>query len=212
MRSFAPLSFFLLWLAVSPVCAAAAMANPVAVVALGDSLTAGYGLDPADGFVPQLQKALAAEGLAVEIQNAGVSGDTTAQGLARLDWSVPEGTRAVILELGANDALRGQDPAAAERNLDAILARLAERRIPVLLAGMKAPPNMGADYREAFDAIFPRLAARHGVALYPFFLEGVAGNAALIQPDGLHPNAQGVQIIVKSILPAVRALLRDVGG
>lgn len=212
MQSFAPLSFFLLWLAVSPVCAAAAMANPVAVVALGDSLTAGYGLDPADGFVPQLQKALAAEGLAVEIQNAGVSGDTTAQGLARLDWSVPEGTRAVILELGANDALRGQDPAAAERNLDAILARLAERRIPVLLAGMKAPPNMGADYREAFDAIFPRLAARHGVALYPFFLEGVAGNAALIQPDGLHPNAQGVQIIVKSILPAVRALLRDVGG
>ena len=118
----------------------------------------------------------------------------------------------MILELGANDALRGQDPAAAERNLDAILARLAERRIPVLLAGMKAPPNMGADYREAFDAIFPRLAARHGVALYPFFLEGVAGNAALIQPDGLHPNAQGVQIIVKSILPAVRALLRDVGG
>jgi acyl-CoA thioesterase-1 len=181
--------------------------RPVKIVALGDSLTAGLGL-PADAAFPaQLQRALTDQGLAVEVVNAGVSGDTAADGLARLDWSVPDDTDAVILELGANDALRGIDPAQARTNLDAILKRLAARNLPVLLAGMRAPPNLGADYTKAFDAIYPDLAAAYGTLLYPFFLDGVAAERSLNQGDGLHPTAAGVDVIVGKILPQAEELV-----
>lgn len=187
--------------------AAAQSPPPLRLVALGDSLTAGY-LLPADAAFPVLlQKALTAAGRRVEIANAGVSGDTTAGGLARLDWSVPDGTRGVILELGANDALRGLDPARAEANLDAMITRLKARNIEVLLAGMYAPRNNGPEYVAAFDAIFPRLAARHGLMLYPFFLEGVTGAGGMVLPDGMHPNRAGVEEIVRRILPTVEAFL-----
>jgi acyl-CoA thioesterase I len=181
--------------------------RPVKVVALGDSLTAGLGL-PADAAFPmRLQQALARKGVATEVVNAGVSGDTTADGLSRLDWSVPDDTDAVILELGANDALRGIDPAQARANLDAILKRLAARKLPVLLAGMRAPPNLGADYTKAFDAIYPDLAAAYGTLLYPFFLDGVAAERSLNQGDGLHPTAAGVDVIVAKILPQAEELV-----
>src|SRR5277367_200601 len=180
---------------------------PVRIVALGDSLTAGLGLPVREGFVPRLQAALAAKGVAVEIANAGVSGDTASGGLARLDWSVPEGTDAVILELGANDALRGTDPKLTRSALSDILTRLKARRVAVLLCGMMAPPNYGSDYSARFNAIYPELAKSFGVPLYPFFLEGVAGDAKLNQADGLHPTAEGVDVIVKNILPAVQAFL-----
>jgi acyl-CoA thioesterase I len=181
--------------------------RPVHIVALGDSLTAGYGLPGNDAFPAVLQRALAAKGVAVEIANAGVSGDTASGGLARLDWSVPDGTDAVIVELGANDALRGLDPAVTRKALDAILSRLKARNIPVLLCGMLAPPNLGADYGRAFNAIYPELAARYSVVLYPFFLEGVVADRTLNQPDGLHPTAKGVGIIVKAIMPKVDELI-----
>jgi acyl-CoA thioesterase I len=181
--------------------------RPVKIVALGDSLTAGLGL-PADAAFPaRLTRALAQKGVAAEVVNAGVSGDTTADGLARLDWSVPDDTDAVILELGANDALRGLDPAHTRANLGAVLRRLAARRIPVLLAGMRAPPNMGADYVKAFDAIYPELAAAHGVIFYPFFLDGVAAERGLNQGDGIHPTGAGVDVIVAKILPQVEELI-----
>ena len=181
--------------------------RPVKIVALGDSLTAGLGL-PADAAFPaRLARALAQKGIAAEVVNAGVSGDTAADGLARLDWSVPDDTDAVILELGANDALRGLDPAQTRANLDAILRRLAARRIPALLAGMRAPPNMGAEYTKAFDAIYPDLAAAHGAALYPFFLDGVAAERGLNQGDGIHPTAAGVDVIVAKILLPVEELI-----
>lgn len=183
-----------------------ARAAPLELVVLGDSLSSGYGLAPTEGFASVLEKALQDEGLDIRIVNAGVAGDTSTQGLARLDWSVPEGTRAVIVELGANDALRGKDPADTEKALDEILTRLKARGIAVLLAGMLAPPNMGADYEARFNPIFPRLAEKHGVLFYPFFLENVAGNRELNQADGMHPNAQGVQKIVNGILPLVKAL------
>ncbi|MBK8907478.1 MAG: arylesterase [Rhodospirillales bacterium] len=189
----------------------AAAAAPLRLLVLGDSLAAGYGLPQTDGFVAQLQRALAAEGLDVEVVNGGVSGDTTAGGLARLSWLL--GARAedqpdaAIVELGANDALRGLDPEAAFANLDAILSQLKERGIPVLLAGMRAPPNMGRDYEGEFNAIYPRLAASHDVPLYTFFLEGVAAEHALNQADRIHPNADGVAVIVERILPAVKDLL-----
>jgi acyl-CoA thioesterase-1 len=183
-----------------------ARAAPLELVVLGDSLSSGYGLAPTEGFAIVLEKALQDEGLDIRIVNAGVAGDTSTQGLARLDWSVPEGTRAVIVELGANDALRGKDPADTEKALDEILTRLKARGIAVLLAGMLAPPNMGADYEARFNPIFPRLAEKHGVLFYPFFLENVAGNRELNQADGMHPNAQGVQKIVNGILPLVKAL------
>ena len=163
---------------------------PVKIVALGDSLTAGLGLADGDSFPTRLQAALAAKGIAVEIANAGVSGDTASAGLARLDWSVPDGTDAVILELGANDMLRGIDPSATREALDTILRRLQERHIAVLICGMRAAPNLGADYGRAFESIFPGLAAKYGVPLYPFFLDGVAGNLGLLQHDGLHPTAR----------------------
>ncbi len=179
----------------------------VKIVALGDSLTAGYGLPEKDGFVPRLQAALAAKGVAAEIANAGGSGDTASDGLARLDWSVPEYTDAVILELGANDMLRGIRPEVTRAALDAILRRLTERHIAVLLCGMRAAPNLGADYDQAFEHIYPELAAKYGALLYPFFLDGVAGDLSLDQPDGLHPNAAGVNSIVARLLPKVEELV-----
>jgi len=188
--------------------AAAATAGRMNLVVLGDSLTAGYGLPADQAFPVQLQKALAAKGLAVNVINAGVSGDTSSGGLARLDWSVSEETDAVIVELGANDALRGISPAITEKALDAILGRLTGRGIPVLLCGMLAPPNMGADYTSAFNAIYPTLAERHKVDLYAFFLDGVAAERSLNQADGLHPTAEGVAKIVERILPKVEDLIR----
>lgn len=182
-------------------------ARPVKIVALGDSLTAGFGL-PADAAFPaRLERALTGKGLAVAIANAGVSGETSADGLARLDWSVPNGTDAVIVELGANDVLRGIDPKRTRATLEAILRRFAERRIPVLLVGMRAPPNMGADYARAFDAIYPDLAAAHDVVFYPFFLDGVAAERDLNQGDGIHPTAAGVDVIVGRLLPKAEELV-----
>lgn len=186
--------------------------RPLRIVAFGDSLTAGY-LLPADAAFPVvLEKALKARGHAVQITNAGVSGDTTAGGLARLDWSVPDGTDAVILELGANDALRGLDPRRAEDNLDAMIVRLKGRGIKVLLAGMLAPRNNGPDYVAAFDSMFPRLAARHGLMLYPFFLDGVTGVAGMTLPDGLHPNAAGVAEVVRRFLPVAEQFVKELTG
>ena len=177
------------------------------LVALGDSLTAGYLLPERDAFPVVLEAALKARGHAVEIANAGVSGDTAGGGLDRLDWSVPDGTDGVILELGANDMLRGTDPDLTRRALDTIVSRLKARGIPVMLAGMYAGRNMGPDYVTRFDAIYPDLAARHGLVLYPFFLDGVAGFAGMALPDGLHPAAAGVRVMVERILPSVEAFL-----
>jgi acyl-CoA thioesterase I len=186
--------------------AALASDPPLRIVAFGDSLTAGYGLPVDAAFPAKLQQALAAKGIATEIANAGVSGDTTSGGLARLDWSIPDGTEAVILELGANDALRGVDPKLTRGALEAMLERLKGRHIPVLLAGMLAPRNLGPDYAAAFDAIYPDLAKKYGAILYPFFLDGVAGDPKLNQRDGLHPTAAGVDVIVAKILPEVERL------
>lgn len=195
-------------LALLLVLAAPARADPLTIVALGDSLTAGFGLDPGKGFPAQLQAALKAEGLDVTVLDAGVSGDTTSGGLARLDWSIGPEADAVILELGANDALRGLDPATTRKNLEDILARLRARNLPVLLAGMLAPPNLGEEYGAAFKKVFDDL-GETDVIFYPFFLEGVAADPALNQPDGLHPTAEGIAIIVKNILPAVRKLIAE---
>jgi len=192
------------------VISAAAAETPIHIVALGDSLTAGYGLAEQDGFVPRLQAALAAKGVAAEVANAGVSGDTAADGLARLDWSVPQGADAVIVELGANDMLRGLRPEVTRATLATILRRLTQRRLAVLLCGMRAAPNLGAEYDQAFDRIYPDLAAEYGVILYPFFLDGVAADLRLTQPDGLHPNAAGVAVIVDRILPKVQELVARV--
>ncbi|WP_343037816.1 arylesterase [Ancylobacter pratisalsi] len=185
----------------------AAHAAPLRLVAFGDSLTAGYGLPANQAFPAQLQAALKAKGHDVVIENAGVSGDTSSAGLARIDWSIPEGTDGVILELGANDALRGIDPSITETSLSGMLARLKERGIPVLLAGMVAPPNLGRDYAERFNPIYPRLARQYDVPLYPFFLDGVAGQAGLNQADSVHPTGEGVKEIVARMLPVVEAWL-----
>ncbi len=187
-------------------------AAPLHIVALGDSLTAGYGLAEKDGFVPRLQAALAKNGIAVDIANAGVSGDTASDGLARLDWSVPQGVDAVIVELGANDMLRGIKPEVTRAALNSILQRLTARHIAVLLCGMRAAPNLGADYGPAFESIYPELAAKYGVLLYPFFLDGVAGDLNLLQQDGLHPNPAGVAVIVQRILPEVMELVTQAQG
>jgi acyl-CoA thioesterase-1 len=189
---------------------AAAADRPVRIVVLGDSLTAGLGLTADGAFPAKLERALKAKGLAVEVTNAGVSGDTTSGGLARLDWSVPEGTHAVILELGANDMLRGIDPQVTRHALEEIVRRLTQRRVAVLLAGMRAGANFDADYRRHFDAIYPELAVRYELLLYPFFLDGVAGKGALNQGDGIHPSAAGVDAIVARILPKVEELVRQV--
>jgi len=187
-----------------------AAAKPLKVVVLGDSLSAGFGLGGAEAFPAKLQSALRAKGIAAEIDNAGVSGDTSSGGLGRLDWSVPDGTAAVILELGANDALRGIDPALTRNALGEIIQRLQQRGIAVLLCGMRAPPNYGADYAARFDAIYPDLAKQFDVPLYPFFLDGVAAEISLNQADGMHPTAAGVDRIVERILPMVETFLRKV--
>jgi len=187
--------------------AGSAKARPLNLVALGDSLTAGYGLPAAAAFPVQLEAALKARGHAVTVANAGVSGDTATGGLDRVEWSVPDGTDGVILELGANDMLRGTDPGVTEKALDAIIAKLKARGIPVMLAGMRAAPNLGPDYGKRFDGIYPRLAERYGLVLYPFFLDGVAGERSLALPDGLHPTKEGVAKIVAGILPRVEEFL-----
>ena len=186
-----------------------ATAEPVSIVAFGDSLTAGYGLDPGQAFPEQLERALHQRGMDVTVTNAGVSGDTASNGLARLEWSVPADADIVIVELGANDALRGIDPAITRKALSDILAKLRERGQTVLLAGMLAPRNMGDAYAADFNAIYPELAARHGVPLYPFFLQGVAANRSLNLPDGVHPTAEGIRRIVDAILPEVEVLVRQ---
>jgi acyl-CoA thioesterase-1 len=186
---------------------ATAPAGPIRIVALGDSLTAGYGLAPGEALPDVLQRLLRAEGQGVEIQNAGVSGDTTAGGLARLDWAVPDGTEAVILELGANDMLGGLPLARAQANLEAIIERLKARNIAVLLIGMRASRSLGDDYANAFDRIFPELAEKYGLILYPFLLAGVALSPGLNQPDGIHPTAEGVRRIAERMLPSVKQLI-----
>jgi acyl-CoA thioesterase-1 len=187
-------------------------AKPIKMVVLGDSLSAGLGLSASAAFPARLQKALDSNGIAVVMINAGVSGDTSSGGRDRLDWSVPEGTEAVILELGANDALRGTNPSVTRGALTDILTRLKARGVAVLLCGMVAPPNYGSDYSARFNAIYPELAKSFGVPLYPFFLEGVATDARLNQADGLHPTAEGVDVIVKNILPTVQAFLGTISG
>ena len=199
-----------LLLLIATAAAALAAERPVKIVALGDSLTAGLGLAASEAFPAKLEKALKARGLAVEIANAGVSGDTASGGLARLDWAVPADTDAVIVELGANDMLRGTDPRIARRALDEIVRRLTERRIVVLLAGMRAAPNLGAEYSREFEAIYPELAAKYDVVFYPFFLDGIAAESRLNQRDGLHPTKAGVDAIVSRILPKVEELVARV--
>lgn len=185
-----------------------ALAAEKRLLLLGDSLTAGYGLAPGQGFAPQLERALRGAGHSeVAVINAGVSGDTSAGGLARLDWSLADNPTHAVLELGANDALRGLDPAAMERNLDAIISGLKQAGAQVLLTGMRAPANLGPEYKSAFEGAYERLAEKHEVLLYPFFLDGLVGKRELIQGDGLHPNVDGVAVIVRRILPFVEALL-----
>jgi acyl-CoA thioesterase I len=185
-------------------------AETITLLALGDSLTAGYGLDPTQSFPAKLEAALKAKGRDVVVINAGVSGDTAAQGAARLDWSLTDEVDAVLVELGANDALRGLPVPQAETALDDILAKLKTKNLPTLVLGMRAPPNLGADYGSAFEIMYSNLSTKHGAALYPFFLEGVAADASLNQADGIHPNAKGVDEIVKRVLPDVEALLARV--
>jgi acyl-CoA thioesterase-1 len=184
-------------------------AQTLHILAFGDSLTAGLGLELQQAFPARLEAALKARGHDIVITNAGVSGDTSTAGAERLDWSLSPEIGGVILELGSNDALRGIDPQETEKALDRILSALKQRKLPVLLAGMLAPRNLGADYGKEFDAIFPRLAAKHGVLFYPFFLAGVAAEPALNQPDGLHPNSKGVDMIVSRILPITEDLLKQ---
>lgn len=193
-----------------PRFAGAAGAGTVHIVALGDSLTAGYGVRASEAFPSQLSTALKAKGYRVDIANAGVSGDTSGGGLERLDWSVPEGTDAVILELGANDLLRGIDPVLTRKALTAIVTRLKARNIDVLVTGMRSLANWGPAYAASFEAIFPDLARANGDLFYPFFLDGVAFDPALNQPDGLHPNPKGVAEIVKRILPSAEELVKRV--
>ncbi len=192
--------------------ATASAASPIRIVAFGDSLTAGYRLAPSEAFPVRLETALRARNVDVKVENAGVSGDTTASGLARLDWAVPPATDIVILELGANDALRGVDPKVTRNNLEIIIAQLKAKGAKVLLAGMLAPKNWGDDYARSFDAIFPELAQAHGLALYPFFLDGIALRADLNLDDGLHPNAKGVDAIVERILPHIEKLVQTVSA
>jgi acyl-CoA thioesterase-1 len=191
-------------LALSPFAAAS---EPVTILAFGDSLISGYGLPDKDGFTAQLERRLEENGISARVVNGGVAGDTSAGGLARLDWTLGRETRLVILEFGANDGLRGLEPAATEANLDAMLTELKARKIAVLLSGMRAPRNLGADYAEAFDGLYARLAEKHDVALDPFFLEGVALDPDLNQPDGIHPNAAGVAAIVDRLAPQIERLI-----
>jgi acyl-CoA thioesterase I len=189
---------------------ASGLAAPLHLLVLGDSLSAGYGLAASEAFPARLEARLRQAGHDVVVVNAGVSGDTASDGLARLDWVAGPDIKAAIVELGANDALRGIDPAVTEKALDAIITRLEARGIAVMLAGMKAPPNMGEDYVSRFDAIYPKLAQRHHLALYGFFLDGVVARPELNQSDGMHPTAQGVEVIVEAMLPAVTAFLAGI--
>ncbi|WP_040324890.1 arylesterase [Aurantimonas manganoxydans] len=221
MQRFQPILMvmtILSWLMLPAAALAQQAAAPTAtgetlqIVAFGDSLSAGYGVGPGESFPEQLQAALRDAGHDVSVANAGVSGDTTSGGLARLEWSVPQEADLVIVELGANDALRGISPGITERNLDQILAKLQARDQAALLAGMMAPPNMGADYAAEFDGIYQRLADKYDVAFYPFFLNGVAAVPALNQDDGMHPNPEGVAVIVERILPAVTKALAAINA
>lgn len=188
---------------------ASASAEPIQIVAFGDSLMAGYQLDAGQSFPEKLEVALREKGHDVVIANASVSGDTTSGGLSRLDWSVPDDTDLVILELGANDMLRGIAPELTEKNLVAMIERLRERDIGVMLAGMLAAPNLGQDYADRFNAIYPKLAEAYGLPVYPFFLDGVAAQAALLLDDGMHPNPDGVDVIVQRFLPAIEPVLAE---
>ncbi len=202
----------MLVLMVALMAAGPVFAQPVKMVVLGDSLSAGLGLPGPAAFPARLQKALKDKGIEVDMINAGVSGDTASGGRDRLDWSVPAGTEAVIVELGANDALRGTDPAVTRAALTDIVSRLKARRIAVMLCGMLAPPNYGQDYAARFNTIYPDLAKKYDVPLYPFFLAGVAADPKLNQADGIHPTAAGVDIIVANILPTVQAFLGTIRG
>lgn len=204
-RLFGRMSVALLLLA--PVAAAAA---PVKILAFGTSLTQGYGLPPGTEFPAVLQARLQASGIDATVINAGVSGDTSSDGLSRIDWSLADHPDAAIVEMGSNDALRGIDPKLTEKNLAAMLARFRDAHVPVLLLGMKAPRNLGPDYANAFDPIYPRLAKEFGVLFYPFVLDGVALNAKLNQADGMHPNPDGVKIIIGRMLPSVKQLVAEV--
>jgi acyl-CoA thioesterase-1 len=201
MRPFLGFSFLVFLMS------ACVAAEPTTLVVLGDSLTAGFGLEAEQSFPARLQQALQERGLNVVVKNAGVSGDTAKQGLERLEWAMGEGADAVIVALGANDALRGVDPNETRKSLDGIIRRLKERGAAVMIAGMLAPPNMGAAYKELFDAIYPALAREHGVRLYPFFLDGVAGDPRFNLEDGIHPNERGVEEMVKRMLPEVKEFL-----
>lgn len=189
-----------------------AAAEPLQLVGFGDSLMAGYQLPQEDALPAQLERQLVAKGLDVVIANAGVSGDTTSGGLSRVDWSVPEGTDGVILELGANDALRGIPPEQTEKNLEQIILRLKERNIPILLVGMLAPPNMGDDYGKRFNAIYPRLAEKYGLPLYPFVLDGVITDRSLLLEDGMHPNTKGLQIMAERLAPLAESWVKGIKG
>jgi acyl-CoA thioesterase-1 len=202
----------MLVLTVALMAAGPVFAQPVKMVVLGDSLSAGLGLSGPAAFPARLQKALKDKGIEVDMINAGVSGDTASGGRDRLDWSIPAGTEAVIVELGANDALRGTDPAITRAALTDVVSRLKARRIAVMLCGMLAPPNYGQDYAARFNTIYPDLAKKFDVPLYPFFLAGVAADPKLNQADGIHPTAEGVDIIVGNILPTVQAFLGTIRG
>jgi acyl-CoA thioesterase-1 len=203
---------FALWMSASSIAWAQSEPKTFHLVALGDSLTAGYGLAPRDGFTAQLEAALAAKGHQVRVHNGGVSGDTSAGGLARLDWAVGRDAQAVIMELGANDMLRGLSPKVTENNLRQIIEKLQARGLEVMLAGMLAAPNLGASYGQAFNNLYPRLAKQYGLVFYPFFLEGVAGDPRLNLGDRIHPNRDGIAVIVENILPTVEKLLARIGS
>jgi len=203
--------FFSLWFYITiGVGHAAAGQDQIKLIAFGDSLTAGYGLQSTDSFAVQLEKSLKNKGYNVSVFNSGVSGDTTAGGLARLNWALGKDIDGIIMELGANDALRGVPPASTRASLDQMLMRLKKRNIEILLTGMLAPPNLGPDYGKAFNSIYPDLAKKYDLVFYPFFLEKVAGIPSLNQADGLHPTAQGVAIIVQNILPKVETLVKNI--
>ena len=190
----------------------AAAQQPVRIVFVGDSLTAGLGVGPGEAYVDRLQAMLGEKGLPIEAVNAGVSGDTTAGGLSRLDWSVPDGTDGVVLALGGNDALRGIPVAETRANLAAAIENLQARNIPVLLAGMMSPPNMGSEYEQAFNAIYSELAEQHEIAFYPFLLDGVAAETELNQTDGMHPNGDGMAVIAERMLPVMEEFIRSLGA
>lgn len=183
-------------------------AQTISLVGFGDSLMAGYELPPEESFPAQLEKLLRSRGHDIAIANAGVSGDTTADGLARIDWSIPDGTQGVILEFGANDALRGLSPEQSRDNLEAMITRLKERKIPVLLVGILAPPNLGADYERQFNAIYADLASKHDLPLYPFFLDGVVLQANLQLDDGMHPNGDGTRVMAEKFVNIAEAFVK----